>query len=149
MITIKTNINVVATSLIKKLEILRNPKPLLRPVALDVLVLMTSRIHEEGKAADVGQIGTYNNNYLRLRQKCFKRSADKKIIVSQTRQLENDWSVIGTGNGWGIGFKNNVNAQKLKWVEEIKKKKIGALTASEKEFAITKFQKLVQIELNK
>jgi hypothetical protein len=149
MITIKTNINVVATSLIKKLEILRNPKPLLRTVALDVLVLMTARIHEDGKAADGGEIGTYNNNYLRLRQKRFKRSADKKIILSQTRQLENDWSVIGTENGWGIGFKNNANAQKLKWVEEIKKKKIGALTDSEKEFAITKFQKLVQIELNK
>lgn len=148
MITVKTNISVVGTRLLRKLDILRNPKPLLRLVALDVVVLMTTRIHEEGKAADDSKIGEYNNNYLRLRQKKNKRSADKKIIVSLTRQLENDWSVIPTKKGWGIGFKNSLNAQKLQWVEEQKKKKIGALSKSEKEYAINKIKKLVSEELN-
>lgn len=149
MITVKTNINVVTTSLLKKLEILRNPKPLLRPVALDVVVLMTERIHEEGQAADNTQIGEYNNNYLRLRQRKNKRSGSKKIIVSLTRQLENDWSVVATDKGWGIGFKNATNAQKLKWVELNKKKKIGALTKKEREYAITKLKKLIDLELSK
>ena len=149
MITVKTNINVVTTSLLKKLEILRNPKPLLRPVALDVVVLMTERIHEEGQAADNTQIGEYNNNYLRLRQSKNKRSGSKKIIVSLTRQLENDWSVVATDKGWGIGFKNATNAQKLKWVELNKKKKIGALTKKEREYAITKLKKLIDLELSK
>ena len=148
MITVKTNINVVSTRLLRKLDVLRNPKPLLRLVALDVLVLITERIHEEGKAADDSKIGEYNNNYLRLRQKKNKRSADKKIIVSLTRQLENDWSVLATEKGWGIGFKNNLNAQKLQWVEEQKNKKIGALTKSEKEYAINKLKNLIGKELN-
>ena len=62
MITVKTNINVVSKSLLRKLEILRNPRPLLRPVALDVIVMMTERIHDKGLAADGSKIGEYNNH---------------------------------------------------------------------------------------
>lgn len=147
--TLKTNIAVVTTNLVKKLEIIRNPKPLLRVVAADVLVMMTARIHEEGKAADGSQIGTYNNRYLQLRNKKFRRSKDTKIIVSLTRQLENDWSVLATPKGWGIGFKNLLNAQKLQWVEEQKKKRIGALTEEETQYAVNKLKSLVNEELKK
>ena len=149
MITVKTNIGIVGPKLLQKLAVLRDPAPLLRPVAFDVLTMLTERIHEEGKAADGNPIGEYNSSYLKLRQKKFKRTADKKIIVSQTRQLENDWSVIATPKGWGIGFKNSFNAQKLKWVEEVKNKKIAALTQVEKTYAIQKLQTLVHAELNK
>lgn len=65
----------------------------------------------------------------------YNRSSDTKIIVSLTRQLENDWSVIETTKGWGIGFKNPLNAQKIKWVSENKKKKIAGLTPGELEYA--------------
>lgn len=149
MITVKTNISIVSSQLIKKLQVLKDPKPLLRPVAFDVLSLITERIHEKGQAADGQAIGTYNNNYLRLRQRKFKRSSDPSIIVSATRQLENDWAVIATERGWGIGFNNPFNAQKMRWVEEQKGKKIAALTASEKDYAINKFKKLVSEQLSK
>lgn len=145
MITVKT---IVSSSLLRRLEILKNPKPLLRPVAFDVLALMTERIHEKGEAADGSQIGTYNNQYLRLRQRKFKRSGDGKIIVSLTRQLENDWAVLATPQGWGIGFNNPLNAQKMNWVEEQKGKKIAALTSSEKDFAIHKLNKLIDEQAN-
>jgi hypothetical protein len=149
MIKVRTNISVVSTSLLNKIAVLKNPQQFLRPVAIDVLALMTERIHEDGKAADGSQIGNYNNNYLKLRQGKHKRNADSKIIVSLTRQLENNWSVIATTNGWGIGFTNATNAQKLKWVEEQKSKKIGALTTKEKEYAIIKLDKVIKEALNK
>lgn len=158
MITVKININVVSERLVKRLSVLQNPKPLLRPVAEDVLSMMTERIHEEGKAADGGQIGTYNNNYLKLRQgKKYNRTSDKKIIVSLTRRLENDWGVISTDKGYGIGFLNRqkgtakepVSSDKMKYVEAQKSKKIAALTDSERNYAMTKFKKLVQEALEK
>ena len=158
MLTIKTNIQVVGSKLLKKLAILRDPKPLLRPVALDVLSLMTERIHEKGNAADDSPIGSYNSNYLKLRQKKpFNRTDDKKIIVSLTRRLENDWGVIATERGWAIGFLNKqkgtkdhiVSSDKMKFVEEKKNKKIASLSKSEKEYAINKIRKLVKAELDK
>ncbi len=149
MITIKSNISVVSQGLLKKLQLLRDPKPLLRPVAFDVLALMVERIHEKGQAADGSQIGSYNRNYLSLRKRKYKRSGDSKIIVSLTRQLENDWAVKATPNGWGIGFNNPFNAQKMKWVESQKKKKIAALATTEKDYAFDKLKKLVNEEMTK
>lgn len=141
-------INVASTINLEKYRILQNPKELLRPVAFDVLALMEERIHEQGKAANGSPIGTYNNDYLRLRQRKHKRSADTKIIVSLTRQLQNDWSVLATPNGWGIGFKNSHNADKMKWVEAIKKKKIAILSPYEKTYAVNKFQGLLNRAIN-
>jgi phage gpG-like protein len=143
-IRVRTNINLVQGSLIKKLEAIRNPKPLLRIVALDVIALVTERIHEEGKAADGGEIGQYSNRYLQLRQGKFKRSGDKKVIVSLTRQLENDWAVIATDRGYGIGFNNPFNINKIRWVESQKGKKIGSLTDAERRYAIEKLKSLVR-----
>lgn len=116
----------------KRLLSVKDREALLRPVAFDVIALMTERIHDQGKAADGSQIGEYSNSYLKLREKKYKRGTDKKIIVSLTRQLENDWSVIATEKGYGIGFKNPLNVQKAGWVEERKGKKIFKLTQEER-----------------
>lgn len=143
MITIKTNIKVVANLIKEKLDKLNDREYLLRPVAFDVMDLITKRIHRDGKASDESQIGTYNSSYLKLRQAKYSRSADKKIIVSLTRQLENDWSVLGTQRGYGIGFKNPLNTQKARWVEENKGKKIFNLSKPEFDFAIARINDLV------
>lgn len=154
MITIRSNIDVVSENLLKRIKILNDPRPLLRPVAVDVLSMMTERIHEEGRAADGSQIGTYNNRYLKLRQKKpYNRTSDSRIVVSLTRRLENDWGVIATEKGWGIGFLNRqkgtkkepVSGDKMSFVEANKNKKIAALTKEEKEYAIKK----LNIELKK
>lgn len=134
---IQTNIGQVAKAIAEKLKILKDPEYLLRPVALGLIDKMTQRIHVDGKASDGGEIGQYSNSYLKARQrKPYNRTADRKIIVSLTRQLENDWSVIATQRGYGIGFKNSFNLDKLRWVEEGKGKKIGDLTADEEKYAI-------------
>lgn len=141
---IRTNISIVSDSIRKKLNILNDREYLLRPVAFDVITLMTERIHGEGKASNDTPIGDYSSNYLQLRQKKFKRSADTKIIVSLTRQLENDWSVIATDKGYGIGFLNPLNFQKAGWVEDNKDKVIFKLSKKEKEYAQKRLQELVQ-----
>lgn len=181
MITIRTNINVVAASIIEKLKRISDPSTLLRPVAIDVMNMMTERIHEKGIAADGNPIGTYSPAYMKVRTGNYKNSTrykggknagktkdagvfsrgtnkgkprpkynrtnDTKIVVSLTRQLENDWAVIGTTKGYGIGFNNPLSIQKMRWVEEKKDKKIAALTTDEKTYAIDSFKKLVHEKL--
>lgn len=131
MITIKTNIGAVTQELKEKLLKLSDKENLPRILAFDTIDLMTNRIHIEGKATNEQQIGTYNNSYLKLRERKYNRSSDPKIIVSLTRQLENDWSVIATNRGYGVGFKNPFNLQKARWVEDNKKVRIFSLSASE------------------
>lgn len=146
---IQTNIGVVSLAIAEKLKVLKDPEYLLRPVAFGLIDKMTQRIHNEGKASDGAEIGQYSNSYLAQRQRSpYNRTADKKVIVSLTRQLENDWSVIATEKGYGIGFKNSFNLQKLRWVEENKGKKIGNLTTDEAKYATDYINELVSDALN-
>jgi phage gpG-like protein len=182
MITIRSNVLLVTANLIKKMHAIADIQSILRPVAVDVLNMMTERIHEKGIAADGGQIGTYSPRYMKLRTGNYKNSSrytrgtkagkakdaglhlrgknigkarprynrtnDTKVIVSLTRQLENDWAIIGTAKGYAIGFNNPFNAKKMRWVEGIKKKKIAMLTAEERAYAIERFRKLANEKLN-
>jgi ADP-heptose:LPS heptosyltransferase len=109
---------------------------------------MTERIHQKGEASDNSQIGTYGTNYLKLRQRKYKRDASNKVIVSLTRQLENNWSVIATQNGYGIGFLNPFNLQKARWVEGTKDKTIFTLSKSETQYAVDRINELVADALN-
>lgn len=147
-ITVRTNIKLVSERIKQKLEILKDREYLLRPVAFDIIDLMTKRIHVDGRDAEEKQIGTYNNNYLRQRQEKYNRTADKKIIVSLTRQLENDWNVIATDKGYGVGFLNPFNLQKARWVEENKGRKIFFLSESEQRYAIERLNELVTDAIN-
>lgn len=148
-LTIKTNLDQVLSNLGQSLKTIMDPNYLLRPVAIEVLTMMTERIHKEGKASDGGQIGSYSNNYLKYARKKAGRGSDPKIIVSLTRQLENNWSVIETTNGYGIGFTNPFNADKLRWVEEIKDKVISNLTTIEIDYAFERINELVEQALDK
>jgi hypothetical protein len=146
--TIKSNIKVVSGRIKQQLEQLKNKEYLLRPVAIEVIPLMTERIHQNGQASDGGQIGTYSNSYLRLRQAKYKRDSNTTVIVSLTRQLENNWSVIATQNGYGIGFTNPFNLQKARWVEGNKGKTIFNLSESEQQYAVDRINELISDALN-
>lgn len=78
----------------------------------------------------------------------YNRSSDTKVIVSLTRQLENDWTVVPTDKGYGIGFNNILNVQKLRWVEENKKKIISRLSEKERQYAIDRINELVNAALD-
>lgn len=146
-ITLKTNIGVVTEAIRKRLEVLKNKDYLIRPVCFDVIDLMTKRIHIDGKDSSDSQIGTYSKGYMAERKRN-NRSADSKIIVSLTRQLENDWSVIATDRGYGIGFLNSFNLNKARWVEQNKGKKIFSLSQGEKDHALKVVQELTRKAIN-
>lgn len=134
MAAIKTNIGEVTDRIKSKIARLGDPEYIPRTLSFDLIDLMTRRIHMEGQSADGSQIGTYNKDYLSLRRKKYNRTADTKIIVSLTRQLENDWNVIATDKGYGIGFLNPFNFQKARWVEANKGKKIFSLSSAEQQY---------------
>lgn len=117
-ISVNTNLAEVTGKIRDKLNKLKDKDYLLRPVCFDLIELMKLRIHESGQNAAGSAIGTYSNAYLKFRQAKHKRSGDSKVIISLTRQLENDWSVIATAKGYGIGFKNPFNLQKARWCED-------------------------------
>lgn len=142
-VSIKSNIGEVTKSIREKLEKLANKENIPRILAFDTIDLMTKRIHEEGKAANESQIGTYSKSYLKLRERKYNRSSDTKIIVSLTRQLENNWSVIATDKGYGVGFLNPFNLQKARWVEQNKGVKIFSLSPSEEKKLSQVIQELV------
>ena len=137
-----TNIAQVLGNIKTRFDLLRDKEYLLRPLAIETIPLMKERIHEQGEASDGSQIGTYANSYMRQREKA-GRGESRKIIVALTSQLEQDWAVIGTTNGYGIGFNNPFNAQKARWVEEQKSKIIFNLSAKEKEYIKERLQELV------
>jgi hypothetical protein len=143
-IKVNTNIAEVSARISAKLEKLKDKEYLLRPVCFDLIELMKIRIHEKGRDKYNSAIGTYSSGYLRYRQKHHQRSNDTQIIVSLTRQLENDWSVIATPKGYGIGFKNVFNLKKARWVEAIKKKEIFQLSADENKYASDLINDLVK-----
>lgn len=67
----------------------------------------------------------------------FNRTNDTKVVVSLTRQMENDFSVIPSGKGYGLGYNNNENYKKAGYVEKNYGKKIFKLTEGEKEVVRT------------
>lgn len=77
-----------------------------------------------------------------------KRGESTKVIVSLTRQLENDWAVIGTEKGYGIGFNNPLNKDKAKWVEAGKGRIIFNLSEFEKQYINERLQELVNGAIN-
>lgn len=64
----------------------------------------------------------------------YNRGSDPKVILSLTRQMESDYTVIATPNGYAIGFNNEFNYEKFIWMETKYKKPIGNLTIEERDF---------------
>lgn len=156
MITIKSNASSVMASIVAKVRQLGNTDQLLRNIANDLLPEVKTRIHTKGLAADGNEIGTYSPSYMKLRTKGYKsdavtrgknkgqprtikkfnRTNDTKVVSSLTRQQEKDFSVIPSGRGYGLGFKNEVNAEKAEHVEATYNKPIWKLTAEERAKAL-------------
>jgi hypothetical protein len=147
MASITTNISTVIDRLKSNFELLENKEYLLRPLAIETIPLMKERIHVNGEASDGSQIGTYANSYMAARKRA-GRGESRKVIVALTSQLEQDWSVQPTDNGYGIGFNNPLNIQKAGWVEEQKSKIIFNLSADEKKYISERLQELVNGAFN-
>jgi hypothetical protein len=104
---------------------------LCRTIAQTMLGEVRDRVHIEGKNANNAQIGQYSPDYIKVRVRKYNRTANPKVILALTGQMENDWSVIPLGNiSYGLGFKNSFNADKAGWVQE-KYGRIYSLTKDE------------------
>lgn len=134
---VTTNIDQVINSLESKLGDATKQYVTLR-VATALLGPVKSRIHEEGLASDGAQIGTYDNAYLRERQKKpNNRTPDSKIVLSLTRQMEGDFSVQAVGStSYGLGFNNSANYEKAVWNDRRFGHIVYALTKEEEEKAM-------------
>jgi hypothetical protein len=62
----------------------------------------------------------------------YNRTSDPKVVISLTRQMENDFTVFATDMGYGLGYNNPDNFLKAGYVEATYKKKIFDLTENEK-----------------
>lgn len=76
------------------------------------------------KGAKTGQKRAYYN-----------RGTDRKVILSLTRQMENDLSVVLMDSGYGIGYSNPENLNKAIWNERRYRKPIWNLSKEELQIA--------------
>jgi hypothetical protein len=91
---------------------------------------------EQKKAGDAGTFSRGAN--AGKPRPVYNRTADTKVIISLTRQTENGAGVFETENGYGIGYANQDNYNKVIWCENTYGKKILTdLTDREKELAFT------------
>ena len=115
---------------IDKIKQLQDPKNI-NPILLTVHQQVKRRIHDQGKAANNSQIGTYSLGYLKTRQKK-GLGGNKKVILEFTGQMRRDFVPIKQGQYIvGSGFNNLENVKKSRWVERTYKKIIYALTRRE------------------
>lgn len=91
----------------------------MRPVVLVLAGEVRHRIHVDGLRPDGGQIGTYQNSYMRERFKN-KRDSSRKMIYSLTRQMEQDFVPVAENDQYGLGFNNSHNFDKATWLEEMR-----------------------------
>ena len=54
-----------------------------------------------------------------------------------------------TPKGYGLGFTNSFNADKLRWVGEIKGKDLGQLSESEIDYAFERINELIEDAISK
>ncbi len=130
---IVSNAQQVFSSIEKQIKSYQDPNgiihdKLIRAVAAGAAGELRRRVHVEGKKTDGSKIGTYEAKYLKKRQKPpYNRSSDSTIIFSLTRQMENDLFLVAGSNpedvpiklndGYGIGFKNPLNAKKAEGLQ--------------------------------
>ena len=108
----------------------------------------------KGQAKNAG-VYTKGKNKGQQRKK-YNRSTDRKVIISLTRQLENDFT-LGAQNktptkingGYGIGFKNNKNAIIAEGLQKRYRKRIWYLTVKEREDALLIAQKFINNTIGK
>ena len=138
-----------------------NVKELTAIQASTAMAAMRKRIHVDGKDSNDAQIGTYTPAYIKVRtglysngkegkkgtisagkatkgkskgseRQKYQRSADPKVILSLTGEMERQMIIIPIENGCGIGYSNEENFKKSQWNETTYKKKIFNLTKQER-----------------
>jgi hypothetical protein len=134
-------------------EITQDIKNLLTPEAVDKMLLeaalvqtsmMADRVHIQGKDSFNGAIGTYSEGYMNVRTgkvpaedgRRYNRGSSTKVILSLSRQMENDLGAMPLPDGFGVGYNNPENYRKAKELQDIKYKKPIWLQTPQEEKAV-------------
>ena len=127
---------------------LSDKESLLRPVCVELSGIMNNRIHDEGRASDGGEIGTYKNSYLRMREAFNHPRTERKVILVLSRKLSNSWGAFATDKGYAVGFTDSAATEgvtglkKIQYAEEHFGKKIGDMTKEEETYAFERLNEL-------
>lgn len=79
----------------------------LRSTALAMNGIVHKRVHMEGVGANGQNFGVYSANYMRTRRLTGRTYPTDPVITLQfTGQMERDFTVGPTTNGWALGFNN-------------------------------------------
>lgn len=161
MLSLSSNLDEVINLITDRLENI-DIKQMTALQASTVMGEMKKRIHVRGEDSNGSQIGTYTPAYIKFRTGLYKdskpakkgvksagkaikgknkggerakfqRSADPKVILSLTRKMENQMTIIPFENGCGIGYTNEEDFNKSQWNEQTYKKKIFNVTQKERE----------------
>ncbi len=140
MVTVKvTGLQEAISKLRSKLLSIAEQDSVTRIVASSMAGKVRKRIHVDGENGEGGDIGEYADSYMMIRKKN-NRGASKKVILSLTRELENDFGLsmvnpIKTSGGWGIGFVRNTDRGGVTHAEisEFLEKKYGNVWVLTKE----------------
>lgn len=129
MITTEVNVSGLK-ELAGRMLTLQEADSLLREISTTMLAITRERIHEAGLNANGSSIGEYSDRYLKLRESN-NLGSDRQVKLFFTGQMQNDYSVVDISDTeYGLGFQNQLNADKADWAED-KFGKIYALTDSE------------------
>jgi hypothetical protein len=104
---------------------------LTRECAVTQQANMAVRVHKDGNDSNDTAIGTYSASYMLVRTgkvpysdgRRYNRTASTDVVLSLTRQMENDLSVIALPDGYGVGYKNPDNYKKAIELQDVKYKK--------------------------
>lgn len=140
MATVTIDISNFARDYEQIIEVLKDEESTLRPVAIELVGLMATRIHEDGLASDGSLIGQYSSNYLKVRERR-KLGSDTNVILVLTRKLFNSWGAFATDHGWAVGFVDDsavdgvTSRMKVEFAEEHFGKPILLMTEEEEQYA--------------
>jgi len=135
---ITSNIPFVIGTILSKFRELDNPETISRAAAFAVLPELKNRIHVEGLDSKGAKIGTYSNSYMKVRER-YNRTADKNVVASLTRELENNYTLKATEKGYTIDNLGNTIEGDTKTKTDYLEEKYGNIwLLTEKEQDITR-----------
>lgn len=102
MISITTDFSALLTLLNNAKEYKASINNQIKELATTLIPIIRNRVHVEGKLANGNNIGTYNDDYLKRREKR-GRNEGNKVVLSFNRNLENSLKAIADRETWGIG----------------------------------------------
>lgn len=121
-----------------------------RVAAVTVLSQYKPRIFEKGQDSKNSKIGTYSKKPISISKKNQARQTGKtyfkggyseyhsdigkggdNVILDNTSQMKQDLNLIKNGPDWAFGFQNDVNGNKMEWMNKKYGKEISNATDQE------------------